>query len=103
MMKFYSAGIYAGEDTLNDALDTTANNIVNALEPRNYEDVIDSPAKPGVINYSKNFDRIADLLSGASGDGEKGQIIIPVYLGNTLLDTIVVDAIDRYNYATGGH
>jgi hypothetical protein len=104
MMKFYSAGIYSGEDTLKDALDTTANNIVNALEPRNYEDVIDSPAKPGVINYSKNFDRIADLLSGSGSEGTDGkQIIIPVYLGNTLLDTIVVDALDRYNYATGGH
>lgn len=104
MMKFYAGGIYSGEDTLKDALDTTANNIVNALEPRNYEDVIDSPAKPGVINYSKNFDRIADLLSGSGSEGADGkQIIIPIYLGNSLLDTIVVDALDRYNYATGGH
>ena len=34
---------------------------------------------------------------------ESGTWVFPIYIGNEAVDTIVVDAIDRYNYATGGH
>lgn len=35
--------------------------------------------------------------------GESGTWVFPIYIGNEAVDTIVVDAIDRYNYQTGGH
>lgn len=34
--------------------------------------------------------------------GNGGDIVIPVYLGNELLDTLVVKASQRYNYRSGG-
>lgn len=41
------------------------------------------------------------LASRTSGEG--GTWVFPIYIGNEAVDTIVVDAIDRYNYQTGGH
>lgn len=56
------------------------------------------------------------LINGAMGDlstavtggmnlqtaGGGGDVIIPIYLGNELLDTVVVTALDRANYLQGG-
>ena len=41
------------------------------------------------------------IASRAPAEG--GTWVFPIYIGNEAVDTIVVDAIDRYNYATGGH
>ena len=40
-------------------------------------------------------------LAGA-GAGNVGTIIIPVYLGGRQIDEVVVDALNRQNYITGG-
>ncbi len=43
---------------------------------------------------------ITDALSGISGQG--GDIVIPVYLGGTMLDEVVVNAQQRTNLRSGG-
>lgn len=45
-----------------------------------------------------------DVSSGfkPSVEGGKGDIVIPVYIGNELLQTIVVDALSMANYRSGG-
>ena len=43
---------------------------------------------------------ITDALSGISGQG--GDIVIPVYLGGTMLDEVVVNAQQRNNLRSGG-
>lgn len=53
-------------------------------------------------DYRSGMSRIEQAISSYVGSGN-GQIVIPVYIGSEHVDTIVVDAIDRYNYATGGH
>lgn len=53
-------------------------------------------------DYQSGMSKIESAISSYIGTGN-GQIVIPVYIGSEHVDTIVVDAIDRYNYATGGH
>lgn len=43
---------------------------------------------------------ISDALKNFSGNA--GNIVIPVYLGNTLLDEVIVDAQNRQNLRSGG-
>lgn len=63
-----------------------------------------NPNNTGVSSsdYNSGMSRIENAISSYIGTGN-GQIVIPVYIGSEHVDTIVVDAIDRYNYATGGH
>lgn len=62
------------------------------------------PNNTGVssTDYRSGMSRIENAISSYIGTGN-GQIVIPVYIGSEHVDTIVVDALDRYNYATGGH
>ena len=53
-------------------------------------------------DYRSGLSRIENAIASYAGTGN-GQIVIPVYIGNEHVDTLVVDALDRYNYATGGH
>lgn len=47
--------------------------------------------------------RLEGILSSAVGSGSGIMITVPVYLGSEHLETFVIDTIDQYNYATGGH
>lgn len=53
----------------------------------------------GLGNIETILGRVVAALSGKTDQ----QIVIPVYIGNEKLDTLIVDGIDRYNYTTGGH
>ena len=47
---------------------------------------------------------LASLEQALTSRGtEGGTWVFPIYLGGDLIDTVVVDALDRYNYQTGGH
>lgn len=47
---------------------------------------------------------LASLEQALTARGtESGTWVFPIYLGGDLIDTVVVDALDRYNYQTGGH
>ena len=70
-----------------------------------YEVITDSTVNQHV-DYSGDLGRIEQAISSqaaAAGVDGNAQIVIPIYLGNELLDTVIVDGIDRYNYTTGGH
>lgn len=48
------------------------------------------------------FSGITDVLKSNQAAAAGGDIVIPVYIGNEMLDTLVVKAIDRNNYRSGG-
>lgn len=56
-----------------------------------------------MVNHTNEFDSGLARLEQVLGSGGAATIVIPVYLGSEHLDTLVVDALDRYNYSTGGH
>ena len=60
------------------------------------------------VDYSGGLSRIeqaitAQVAAAAAAPGDGGTWIFPIYIGGDHVDTIVVDAVDRYNYTTGGH
>lgn len=55
-------------------------------------------------NYSGSsagISRIEEALAGTAGT-DAGTWVFPIYIGGEHIDTMVVDAIDRYNYISGG-
>lgn len=48
-----------------------------------------------------DFGRLETILSGLGG--QNATLVLPIYIGSEHIDTIVMDAVDRYNYTTGGH
>ena len=58
------------------------------------------------VDYTGGLSRIEQAITASvatQGAGDVASIVIPVYIGGDHIDTIVVDALDRYNYSTGGH
>ena len=57
------------------------------------------------VDYSGGLSRIEKAITtqAASAGAEGGTWVFPIYIGSEHIDTFVVDALDRYNYQTGGH
>ena len=58
------------------------------------------------IDYSGGLSKIEQAITAqvaTSGANTNGTWVFPIYIGGDHIDTLVVDAIDRYNYRTGGH
>lgn len=51
---------------------------------------------------SNSLRGLVDIIKSNKVAEDVGDIIIPVYIGNEMLDTLVVKAIDRNNYRNGG-
>ena len=55
----------------------------------------------GIVNGIKScIGMVKDAVS--SGNGGSGDIVIPVYLGGTMLDEVIVNAQRRANLRSGG-
>ena len=54
-------------------------------------------------NYEGNMSRIEQAISAVGGTAGSGTWVFPIYIGGEHVDTLVVDALDRNNYLTGGH
>lgn len=52
--------------------------------------------------YGSGLSRIEQAVASASASGE-GTWVFPIYIGGDHVDTLVVDALSRNNYLTGGH
>ena len=76
----------------------------------------DMVVSPRLVSETVNTENPAGLVSGGSFagltsaitetirdvNGQSGDIVIPVYLGGTMLDEIVVSAQQRANLRSGG-
>lgn len=98
---------------MEDAADKAVKGVSGALDPMSkidadfggsYEIAKTSNVNQS-IDYSSGLGRIESALAAAISKlgTDDRQVIIPVYIGNEKLDTLIVDGIDRYNYTTGGH
>lgn len=88
---------------LENALNSTASLI--GADMGSYDLVTQSNINQ-TVDYSGGLSRIEQALTSqfaGVGGASSGTVVIPVYIGNEHIDTLVVDAMDRYNYATGGH
>lgn len=79
---------------------------IDSLDTSKTFDVATRSTVEQKVDYSGGLQRLEQALNAqitAFGAQSDRQIIIPVYIGNEKLDTLIVDGIDRYNYTTGGH
>lgn len=53
-------------------------------------------------DYEGGLSRIEQAVASAGGSAD-GTWVFPIYIGGEHVDTLVVDALDRHNYLTGGH
>jgi len=106
MLKLYSDGIRQGMAEFERTLDETANTINADLAPVDTDYSIATRSEVHqTVDYTGGLSRIEQAItaSAAANGIEGATIVIPVYLGNEHIDTLVVDALDRYNYVSGGH
>lgn len=92
MLELYSKGIDEGMNDLEDTLYNTAATINRDMTGLDMSSDV-------MVNRTTDFSSFADAFAKLNG----GTWVFPIYLGGDLLDTVVVDALDRYNYQTGGH
>lgn len=92
---------------LSAALTDTSSLISDEMNDISFDSATISPSMKQDVTYQSNFDKLLNAVNASvrsqNLDSTQGQIVIPVYIGNELIDTMVVNAFDRYNYATGGH
>ena len=89
---------------LQDALNSTAGLISDEMNG-SYEIATQSNVTQ-TVDYTGGLSRIEQAITASvasQGAGDVASIVIPVYIGGDHIDTLVVDALDRYNYSTGGH
>lgn len=58
------------------------------------------------VDYSGGLSRIEKAIVNAAGPASSEgsvTIVAPIYIGGDLVDTVVLDAIERNNYTSGGH
>ncbi len=68
------------------------------------ETVVGTNSLMSMINSSVQsaIGGISDILKSGQFAGASGDIVIPVYIGNEMIDELVVKAINRNNYRSGG-
>lgn len=98
MIDLFVNSMNSEEAALQDALLNTAGVISSG-----FDNAISASANAATYSgASENIARLETAISNPVAT-ESGSWIFPIYIGNEHIDTIVVDAVDRYNYISGGH
>lgn len=103
MMTEFIDSMESKKGALEDALADTAGVIDGDLG--NFDLATQSNVKQ-TVDYSGSLSSIEQAITAkftGSGAGDAGTWVFPIYIGNEHVDTLVVDALDRYDYQTGGH
>ena len=113
-------GVMKGWNKVKDAISGVADGIKNLFKNsldiespskvfKYYGEMIDEGLAIGIeddqmsVNAVRSMsDDIVDNFNPSLAGATAGDIVIPVYLGNELLQTIVVDSLNIANYRSGG-
>ena len=93
MMELFASGVKENMNLITDAIGTVTGTIA---------------ADFSTVQAAPNYSAIADPneslygLMSQNANAESGEIVIPVYIGQEKLDTIIINAQQRYALATGG-
>lgn len=103
MMKNYIASMKSQEMALREAMFETADIIATPFDT-DYSIATKSDVHQ-TVDYTGGLSRIEQAITSqvAAADAGAATIVIPVYIGGEHIDTLVVDALDRANYVSGGH
>ncbi len=101
-MKRLAEGIEKSKYLVSRAVDGLASDMVihpqiNAMESRFVTPSESGISKDGLAGISSAITEALGQINGSHGD-----IVIPIYLGGTMLDEVVVNAQQRTNLRSGG-
>lgn len=99
MIDLFISSMNSEEGALEQALTNTAG-IISA----GWDNSLTASANAATYSSANdNISRLESAISSPVSSAEGGSWIFPIYIGDEHIDTIVVDAVDRYNYISGGH
>lgn len=107
MLKLWSDGVERGMSDLQNTLNDAALMVSNEMPAYDSNfDIVKRSEVHQAVDYTGGLSRIEQAITASvasNGAGLEGvTLVIPVYLGGDLIDTVVVDSLDRYNYRAGG-
>jgi phage-related protein len=103
-MKGLADGIDKSRRMVADAVDGVASDMVISPQVSASQMALAGGGSVSSADLSSLVGAIRDAVSGLSesGNGGSGDIVIPVYLGGTMLDEVIVNAQQRANLRSGG-
>ena len=104
-MKGLANGIDKSKKLVADAMDGVASDMVISPSVSAGQMALAGGGTVSSADLSSLVGAIQDAVSGlndGNGNGGSGDIVIPVYLGGTMLDEVIVNAQQRANLRSGG-
>ena len=101
-MKGLAKGIEQSKGIVTDAMDSLASDMVISPQVNGMQLAMADGGSVSKADLSGMVSAIREAVSGINASGQGGDIVIPVYLGGTMLDEVIVNAQTRANLRSGG-
>ena len=101
-MKGLANGIEKSKGMVTKAMDSLSADMVIRPQVNGAQMAMAGGGAVSSADLSGLVSAIRDAVSGVNKSGQGGDIVIPVYLGGTMLDEVIVNAQQRVNLRSGG-
>ena len=101
-MEGLAKGIDKSKSLVADAMNGVATDMMISPQMNASQLAMAGSGSVSSADLSSLVGAIKDAVSGAGANGGSGDIVIPVYLGGTMLDEVIVNAQQRANLRSGG-
>ena len=101
-MKGLAKGIEDSKGMVTKAMDSLSADMVISPQMNGMQAAMASGGRVSGADLSSLVNAIREAVGGVSASGQGGDIVIPVYLGGTMLDEVIVNAQQRANLRSGG-
>ena len=101
-MKGLAKGIEGSKSMVTKAMDTLSADMVISPQVNGVQAALAGGGTVSSADLSGLVSAIRDAVGGVNASGQGGDIVIPVYLGGTMLDEVIVNAQQRANLRSGG-
>ena len=101
-MKGLAKGIEGSKGMVTKAMDSLSADMVISPQVNGMQAALAGGGTVSSADLSGLVSAIRDAVGGVNASGQSGDIVIPVYLGGTMLDEVIVNAQQRANLRSGG-
>ena len=101
-MKGLAKGIENSKGMVTKAMDSLSADMVINPQVNGMQAAMAGGGSVSSADLSSLVSAIRDAVGGVNASGQSGDIVIPVYLGGTMLDEVIVNAQQRANLRSGG-
>jgi len=101
-MKGLAKGIENSKGMVTKAMDSLSADMVINPQVNGMQAAMAGGGSVSSADLSSLVSAIRDVVGGVNASGQGGDIVIPVYLGGTMLDEVIVNAQQRANLRSGG-